>query len=526
MKLSKSINNWVLLASAIAGIVGSGWLLGPMACAKIAGPASVFSWLIGGAMMMVVASCFVIIARCMPIVGGTVRYFKITYGEFASFSFAWIAWLAWIAVSPIEVMAMLQYSASYIPGIMTHGANPVLTHYGMIAAMVSIAIFSVINSFGTRTFGRINYVILAFKLAIPVAAVAVLASQHIHIHNFTSGGGFTPHGIKSIFVALPMAGVIYSFIGFNPAIQMAAEAINPKRAIPIAIFGSLIICIILYTAIQAVFIAAVPTASIAQGWSAIHFHGDSSPFIGLIAGLGFITFIKFLYVDAIISPFGTAMVQSTATARMTYAMSENGYLPKILQRINRHHAPVYAIMFNMVIGFVFLMPFPSWQSMVGFLQSCLVLGYIVGPMALMVYVQKQSQDFSPRAKRGIEFICVVAFYICNLMIFWSGWHTIEKMMWLFTSGYAVFAIYCYRQKSTHGVMNMNFMRGSWVIAYIIGMGVISKYSSFGGNNSIPFGRDFIVMAVFSGVIFYIARMCAAITRSPVTAEEACPAAAG
>lgn len=511
----------MMLAYAIAGIVGSGWLLGPMACAKIAGPASIISWIIGGIMMMVVAACFVMIARAIPMTGGTVRFFKLTYGEFASFSFSWIAWIAWIAVSPIEVMALLQYSASYIPGIMTTGANPVLTHGGMLAAMACIVVFSVINSYGSKSYGRINYVILAFKIFIPVTTVALIAHHHIQIHHLAAAGGFAPYGIKSIFAALPMAGVIYSFIGFNPAIQMAAETKNPKRAIPIAIFGSLIVCMVLYTCIQFVFVTGIPSSSIAHGWASLHFSGDHSPFVGLLTGLGFIAFVKVLYVDAMISPFGTAMVQSTATARMTYAMSENGYLPKFLQRINRYRAPQYAIIFNMIIGFAFLMPFPSWQRMVGFLQSCLVLGYIVGPMSLMVFIHKQPNFFSKHSKGIAQVISIAAFYICNLMIFWSGWGTIEKMMCLFAAGYVVFAIYYYRQMRAGTAPHMHFIRGSWVIAYAIGMGIISKCSSFGGNHMISFGIDFAVMGVFSAAIFYMAHSLASKTCAPSDAVSRC-----
>ena len=83
-----------LLTAAIAGIVGSGWLLGPLSCVRIAGPASVISWVLGGLLMMIVASTFVILARSLQIAGGTVRFFQLSYGHFAGFSFSWIARLA------------------------------------------------------------------------------------------------------------------------------------------------------------------------------------------------------------------------------------------------------------------------------------------------------------------------------------------------------------------------------------------------------------------------------------------------
>src|SRR3990167_1231024 len=131
MSLPKSVNTFTLLASAVAGIIGSGWLLSPLATAKIAGPAAVIVWIIGGILMMIVASTFVILTRTLPITGGTVRFFQLTHGHFAGFGFSWIAWLAWVAVAPIEALAILQYSANYIPSLMTHDASPVLTARGL-----------------------------------------------------------------------------------------------------------------------------------------------------------------------------------------------------------------------------------------------------------------------------------------------------------------------------------------------------------------------------------------------------------
>ena len=134
MGLSKSFNTLVILASSVAGIVGSGWLLGPLVCAKMAGPAAIMTWIMGGFLMMIVAATFVVLTCKNPIAGGTVRYFQLHYGHFAGFSFSWIAWLAWVAVPPIETMALIQYSASYIPHLMTTESVPVLTPLGIIVA--------------------------------------------------------------------------------------------------------------------------------------------------------------------------------------------------------------------------------------------------------------------------------------------------------------------------------------------------------------------------------------------------------
>lgn len=519
MTLPKSIKTFTLLASAIAGIIGSGWLLGPFIAAKHAGPAAIICWFIAGVLMIIVSGTFVILTRARPIVGGTVRFFQLSYGHFAGFSFSWIAWLAWIAVSPIETLALIQYSANYIPGLMTGGVHSTLTPLGMVIATALIALITVINSYGISLYSKVNHIILSFKLLIPAITITLLFSHHFHAANFTAGGGFMPYGIQSIFSALPVAGVIYSFIGFNPAVQMAAESKNPRLAIPIAIFGSLAICTILYTLVQIAFISSLPSASIAHGWDHVSFIGDNGPFAGLLAGLGFIWFVKLLYVDAAISPFGTAMVQAMATGRMTYAMSQNGYLPKCFLTTNRHGSPGRAIWVNMLVGLLFILPFPSWQRMVGFLVSCLVLGYIVGPMSLMLLIENEPKQCGNAPRWLLQAYCLVAFYICNLIIYWTGWGVISKIIITFFIGYAILAAKVIwekvKQKKQH---DLNIIRGSWVILYMVGLCIISYLSSFHGHNIIPFGIDFIVMGIFTIAVYGFARYVAIKVTNPISID--------
>jgi amino acid transporter len=492
-----------LLASAVAGMVGSGWLLGPLVCARIAGPAAILSWPIAGLMMFFIAATFVLITRLKPLSGGTAQFFQLTYGDFAGFGFAWISWLAWIAVAPIETMALIQYSANYIPSLMTKGTQPVLTQLGMFAAIVCLLFISVINTQGIKLYNRINHVILVFKLMVPMLIVAVLLCTHFSIHNFQAHGGFLTMQWHSVFAALPMAGVIYSFIGFNPVIQCAAESKNPRVAIPIAIFGALFICILLYTLIQAAFIGALPAFSIENGWSQIQFPGDNGPFAGLLTLFGLMFLVKIIYLDATLSPFGTAMVQSMATSRLTYGMSQCGYFPKYFQGLHHQKTPRRAVILNTLLGLIFFLPFPSWQHMVGFLVSCLVLGYVIGPMTLMVMAVRNPTDF--KMHNGlIHLLAIIAFVVCNLMIYWSGFAVVSKIMVLFVLGYCLLFLNYLIAKTTRKDYYLHVLRGSWVIFYLMGLFAISYFGSFGGNHVLTTGIDAIVIAGFSICIYALA----------------------
>lgn len=503
MTLKKSLSTVTLLSSAVAGIIGSGWLMSPLVCIKIAGPAAILSWIIGGFLMMIVAASFVILTRTLPTTGGGVRFFQMTHGHFAGFTFAWISWLAWIAVPPIEMMAIIQYSTNYLPSLMTQTQPHVLTHEGFVVAALGLVMISFVNSLGMQTYSKLNHFILVIKLIIPVVAALLLFHAQFHLSNFTANGGFMPYGVKSLLSALPLAGVIYSFIGFNPVVELSAEAADAKRAIPISIFGALLICLIIYVLVQCAFITALPATSFTQGWAHTAFAGDHGPFAGLLTLFGFLFFVKILYFDACISPFGTALAQSVSISRMTYGMCANGYFPKFLMQTNDRHAPYRAIILNTVVGFLFFLPFPSWQHMVGFLVSCLVVGYIVGPMSLMALI-KQKPTLFQLPKKYLHGICILAFYICNLLIYWSGWTVVSKVMFLFATGFVMLICMLLRKNNTDLKARLHIKQGAWVIVYLIGMTLISYLGSFGGIKLFSFGLDFAVMFIFSLLVYSIA----------------------
>ena len=45
MSTKKNLTTFSLFAASVSGMIGSGWLLGPLTTAQIAGPASIISWI-------------------------------------------------------------------------------------------------------------------------------------------------------------------------------------------------------------------------------------------------------------------------------------------------------------------------------------------------------------------------------------------------------------------------------------------------------------------------------------------------
>ncbi len=501
MKFQRKIGFFSLMFTAVGGIVGSGWLFGPFYAAKIAGPAAILAWLLGGVLMTVIALTFAELATMFPVAGAMARFAHFSHGTFVSFTMAWISWLAAVIVAPIETMAAIQYMANFFP-ILAHSTHhtTVLTTIGIMVAAGVMLLMCCLNIIGIRLFAKINNAIVAFKLLVLLITVVMLFSHRFTISHFIHYGGFAPYGLKGILAALPAAGVIFSFIGYSPAIQLAAEAKNPHKAIPYSVIIAITICIILYMVMQAAFIGAVSDSSLQHGWAYLHFAGDTGPVAGLVTALGLLWFVKLLYANAIISPFGTAYIYTAATSRINYAMSKNGYMPEFMRTLNKRGAPVIAIGLNFIVGMVFFFPFPGWQAMVGFLVSCFVLAYAVGPIACVSLRYKM-----PNAKRSfrlpaVNFVSLLAFYICNLIIYWTDWTTVWRMLLTIAIGYIFLFVYRFIKKENPHELDLH--KAYWLFPYLIGLGIISYLGAFGGHNIIKFGWDFALLAVFSSIIFY------------------------
>jgi len=407
-----------------------------------------------------------------------------------------------VIVAPIETMAALQYASNYIPGLAYHVGNTThLTVMGIGVAAVFMFLMCCLNMLGAKFFSKNNNVLVCWKLLIPIMAIIFLFTHRFQISHFTQFGGFAPQGLHGILSALPAAGVIFSFIGYSPAIQLAGEAKNPQRAIPLAIIGSISICIVLYIVLQIAFIGAVQSSSLAHGWARMHFIGDAGPVAGIIAGLGLVWFLKLLYIDAVISPFGTAYIYTASTSRMNYAMTENGYMPAWMKILNRKGVPYLAIIVNFIIGMIFFLPFPGWQAMVGFLVSCFVVAYAIGPIACASLRRKLPDQARPFRLPAPYFMSLIAFYVCNLIIYWTSWHVVWRMLLTIAIGYVV--LFVYRRVAKKREV-LDAVHAIWLLPYFLGLGIISYLGAFDGIHVITLGWDFLVIAIFSIVIFYFA----------------------
>jgi amino acid transporter len=396
------------------------------------------------------------------------------------------------------------------------GTQLVLTGTGIVIAVVLMAIFVAINFLGVRMLARVNTIATWWKVGVPLLAIFVLAATHFHGGNFTAaaGGGFMAYGFKSVLLAIPGSGIVFALLGFEQAIQLAGESRNPKKDLPRATILSILIGAAIYILIQVVFIAAQPAVTFAKGWANLNYAGISGPVAGLttLVGLGWLAAI--LYIDAVISPGGTALIYSTSTSRISYGLSRNGYVPSVYEKTDRRGVPWVGLVTAFIAGIFFFLPFPSWQQLVGLITSASVLMYAGAPLAFGAFRNRLPGQERPYRLPGGPVFAPIAFIFANLIILWSGYDIVYKLGIAVLIGYVILGLN--RVLKLNGIQPvLDFKAAQWLPVYLIGMGVITWLSSFdtGGAGAMAkpplhFGYDMGVVAVFSIAIYYWAQAVA------------------
>ncbi len=497
-KLKREIGLVGLTFISVGGIIGSGWLFGPLLAVQHAGPAAILSWIIGAVAMFILAITFAEISAMLPIPGGIARVPQFSHGNIVSMAMGWTAWIGYNTTAPIEVEAMLKYLAPYASWLHTAETGE-LTGAGVSVALLFMLLFVAVNALGVKFFTQVNATLTWAKVAIPVVLSVLLIVSRFETQNFTTPDGFAPYGLKGIMAAVSTGGVIFSFIGFRHVVDMAGEVRNPKFAIPAALVLSIVLCALIYLGLQVAFIGALDPTMISQGWAHLSF-GGQGPLDGVIMSVGLLWFLSLLNVGSIIGPFGNGLVATGSNARIAMALSQNGFLPKRLQMLSSFGVPLWALALNFLIGTLFLLTVP-FTTVIALNGAAIVLSFAVGPIAV-VCLRDLLPD-QPRSIRipAVKLVAITAFAISTLIVYWSGWDTVWRLGIALLIGMALLLIRFHNRLD-----EMDATEALWLMPYFCGLGLISYMGQFGdgAQKQIPFGWDILLCVVFSMVIFTLA----------------------
>jgi len=499
--LRREAGGFGLLFASIGGMIGSGWLFGALNAAKIAGPAAILSWVIGGIAVLLLAFVYAELSTMFPRPGAVIFFPLLCFGPVAAMVYSWINFLAYVSVSPIEAVAVVTYGNNFYPVLVAPGSG-VLTPLGLAVAVALMAIFLVINLLAIRLVLAVNNAITWWKLLVPALPVITLILVHFRGANFTQFG-FAPAGAGGVFAAVSGSGIVFTYLGFRQAIELAGESANPGRALPFAILGAVLFCGLLYVGLQTAFIGALSPADLAQGWGKLSFKGISGPFAGLASGLGLTWLAATLYADAAISPGGAGIIYNTTAARVIYATADAGFLPAGIKRLSAGGVPIAALALAFAAGLLFLAPLPSWKTLVTYLSSIGVLAYGIGPVVLFALRRTLPDHPRPFRLAPAGLAAGAAFIVANLVVFWAGAAVANHLF----GGLAIaFLVFCAVKFRT--LCALEWRGAAWLAPYFAGLWLITWLGPLHGRAVLTNTSGAAVMAVFSVAILFLARECA------------------
>jgi amino acid transporter len=521
--LARDIGLIGLLWASVGSIIGSGWLFGAQRGLLHAGPAAIVSWVIGGFCILLLALVHAELGAMYPLSGGSARFPHYAYGGYAGASFGWFSYVQAVTVAPIEVSATILYLTHYHFAHTWLKADGTLTHTGLVVAILLMALLASINFLGVKTLATTNSALTWWKVAVPLLTILIVAFNGVHTSNFHAADGFNPYGLKGILLAIPVSGIIFSYLGFEQADQLAGESKNPNRDIPFAVIGSIIIGLVVYIGLQLVFLLALPSNAIGSKWcdgsgdpgclaagangTASLYGAFTGPWAQLAALVSLGWLAKVLYFDAVVSPLGTGLIYTAAGSRVSYGLARNNYFHNVFGKLNARKVPAMGVIVTFIVGCICFLPFPSWQSLVGLITAASVLMYAGAPLSLGAFRKRLPDANRPYRLPGAAVISPASFVVASWIIMWSGWETNWKLGVLIVLGCLI--IFNRDMDREH----MNPRSAVWLPVYLVGMGTITYFSTFSGRVSqthtlggtsglSPVIWALVVSAVFALGIYY------------------------
>jgi APA family basic amino acid/polyamine antiporter len=326
-----------------------------------AGPAIALSFVLVAIVCGFASVCYAELAAMIPIAGSAYTYTYATMGELIAWIIGWDLILEY-AVSNMAVS--VGFSAHLVDLLDWFGLHPDLRwitpaylpsglsdlqgnmlyspgwHFGFNwPAFIIVMILTVILVRGIRESAKTNNVMVFLKI-VAILVFVTAAARFIHPANWHP---FAPNGWPGILTGGSI--VFFTYIGFDSVSTAAEECKSPQRDLPIGIIATLVVCTVLYIAVVVVLTGLVPWQTLVD---------DAAPVVNTLKKLHFGSVRLIVLLGALTGMISSLLVFQLGQARVWFAMSRDGLLPKIFSRVHpRFCTPDFS---TWIAGFVVGIP--------------------------------------------------------------------------------------------------------------------------------------------------------------------------
>jgi APA family basic amino acid/polyamine antiporter len=238
----------------VASMVGTGiFTTSGLLIRDLGSPIAVLvAWLLGGVLALCGALSYGELAAALPRNGGEYQLLSRIYHPAVGFAAGLVSLVVGFS-APLAASALAfgHYVSVVIPAISPTAAGIAL---GVVAAVP--------HATHARLGGRVQVAVTVLEIGLVLAFVAAGAA-HGDATRLVAGGGepFAALGTPAFAVALIYVSFAYS--GWNGAVYLAGEVRDPSRTLPRALLLGTSVVVVLYLALNVVFLAAAPAGELA-----------------------------------------------------------------------------------------------------------------------------------------------------------------------------------------------------------------------------------------------------------------------
>ncbi|MEK7343337.1 MAG: amino acid permease [Pseudomonadota bacterium] len=336
-QLARTLSWPHLLALGVGAIVGTGILTLIGVGADRAGPAVLLSFAIAGAICACAALAYAELSTMMPAAGSAYSYSYVVLGEGIAWIVGWSLILEYSLVVSTVAVGWSGYAGPLLtplgfPEALTRG--PELGGLINLPAIFIIAVVAGLLMVGTKESARLNTILVLIKIVTLslFVAYALPAFDAANLKPFMPFGfakHMGPDGVERGVMAAA-AIIFFAFYGFDAISTAAEEAKNPDRDLAIGIVGSLIVCTLIYVAVAAAAIGAMPFTRFAD---------SPEPLALILREMGQGGIARIVAIAAVIALPTVLLGFLYGQSRIFLVMARDGFLPQSLARISTRGTP-------------------------------------------------------------------------------------------------------------------------------------------------------------------------------------------
>jgi APA family basic amino acid/polyamine antiporter len=390
-RLRRRLGPLDLMGFGIGIVIGTGiFTLTGIEARDHAGPAVMVSFALAGVASLLAALCYAELASSVPTAGSAYTYAYATMGEIVAWIIGWDLVLEFALGAAVVARGWSGYLAELLDLPTAWFGESSTVNVGAVAVTLLLGMVATI---GIRQSSRVTNTLVLVKISICVFVV-VAGLFFVRAANLTpfvppaqppadteSGlarplsqvlFGLEPSTFGMAGVLTAAAVVFFAYTGFEAVANLGEETRNPRRDLPLALFGTLGISALLYVGVSFVVVGMVdyrqidPGAPIASAFEAVG-AGWASALVSIAAVAGLTSVI---------------LVDIVAIGRIGFAMSRDQLLPAAVGAVHPRWGTPYRITMVVTVGIALLAGFVPLSSLANLVSIGTLFAFVVVSVAV------------------------------------------------------------------------------------------------------------------------------------------------